>query len=174
MLLRVSTTRVIWARQCSNYTMNINGAVDKEHERKTFNEILHLPPSALQGIAEHSDSVYASLRIKSVAGLGKWKYFKAAKALSILSTKEEEKHSVMDSKLNLNKLLDKEHELKSLKEILLCRPSAFAGLTAKHDEALQQLKIHTIADIASWKYARTANAIVELAKFENIDTSSMK
>lgn len=147
-------------------SMNINEAVDKAHEAKSFTEILTLPPSALQGVAERSDPFFASIKIKTVDDLGKWKYFKAAKLISILAAKEQAGKRHEGSQLNLDKILDKEYETKSLNDILNAPPSALSGLTSKHDAVLLDLKISTIGDIANWKYAELAGAIRDAAKYE--------
>lgn len=68
--------------------------------------------------------------------------------------------------MNLNKLLDKEFETKTLAEILDAPPSALEGLTPKHDEILAGFKIKTIRDLGNWKYAKSAAALVALADGE--------
>lgn len=68
--------------------------------------------------------------------------------------------------MNLNKLLDKEFETKSLTDILDAPPSALEGLTPKHDELLAQLKIKTVRDLGSWKFANWARALTQLAEHE--------
>lgn len=49
---------------------NIHLAVDKPHEGKTLREIIRLPPSALQGLAEHSDKFLGGFDIRSIKDLG--------------------------------------------------------------------------------------------------------
>lgn len=63
----------------------------------------------------------------------------------------------------LDKALDKAYESKSLQEIVSAPPSALAGLTPKHDEALAALGIKTIADLGNNKYFRLAATLSELA-----------
>jgi len=58
-----------------------------------------------------------------------------------------------NSTMNLDQALDKEHETKSLKEILELPISALKGLTTKADETLKELGVTTIADLAEFKYA---------------------
>ena len=58
-----------------------------------------------------------------------------------------------NSSMNLDHALDKEHETKSLKEILELPISALEGLTTKADETLKGLGVTTIADLADFKYA---------------------
>jgi len=68
--------------------------------------------------------------------------------------------------LNLNKLVDKAYEDKTINELLDAPPSALEGLTPKHDELLAELKIKTIRDLAKWKYAAKASALLALADGE--------
>jgi hypothetical protein len=68
--------------------------------------------------------------------------------------------------LNLNNLVDKAYEDKTLKDLLAAPPSALEGLTARHDELLAELGIKSIEDLGKWKYAQRAYAIHALASFE--------
>lgn len=68
--------------------------------------------------------------------------------------------------LNLNNLVDKAYEDKSLKDLLGAPPSALEGLTPRHDELLAELGIKTIEDLGTWKYAQRAYALHALAGFE--------
>jgi hypothetical protein len=70
---------------------NLNKALDKAHELKSLKEVVDLPVSALQGVAEHSDETLAALNIRSVKDLGAWKYYKAAKAIAALASVEVRK-----------------------------------------------------------------------------------
>lgn len=69
--------------------------------------------------------------------------------------------------INLNKLVDKAYEDKSIAEILAAPPSALEGLTARHDEALASLGIKSIGDLGNWKYAKAAAALAHLADHES-------
>lgn len=66
--------------------------------------------------------------------------------------------------VDLAKALDKAYENSSLEEILAAPPSALAGLTPAHDEALKaSLGISTIADLGSNKYFALAGVLVALS-----------
>ena len=69
-------------------TLNVNLALDKAHEGKTLKEIIALPPSALQGVAEHADDTWAALGVKSIGDLGSWKFAAAAHAIATLAACE--------------------------------------------------------------------------------------
>ncbi len=56
--------------------------LDKEHENKSLKEVLKLPPSALQGVTEKdAEALKAAFGIKTIADMGKSKYFKVAQSL---------------------------------------------------------------------------------------------
>lgn len=67
---------------------------------------------------------------------------------------------------NLNHALDKAHEGKTLREIVLLPPSALQGITTAGDEVLAKFKVHTIKDLAEWKLFRIAKAVVEMSDLE--------
>jgi len=152
------------------YQLNINKCVDKAHEGKSFNEIIKLPPSALQGLSEKADAMLSEFHIKTIADLAGWKYFKIARAIVDLEKFEEKGKRQKDSKLNLNNALDKAWEQKSLKDITKAPISAFQGLAKWADDVLKSVK--SIKDLAKWKYAVWADALVVLAAYENPDFSS--
>ncbi|GAB19507.1 hypothetical protein GOEFS_090_00020 [Gordonia effusa NBRC 100432] len=65
--------------------------------------------------------------------------------------------------VNLAKALDKAYEDKDLAEILDAPPSALAGLTEKHDEALKDaLNIKTIRELGTNKYFAVAGVLAAL------------
>ncbi len=66
----------------------MNLALDKAHEGKTLKEIVELPPSALQGVAEHADDAWAALGVKSIGDMGTWRYATAAHAIATLAACE--------------------------------------------------------------------------------------
>ncbi|PRZ44429.1 hypothetical protein CLV47_101555 [Antricoccus suffuscus] len=69
----------------------------------------------------------------------------------------------MAVEVNLGKGLDKAYENKPLKDILDAPPSALAGLTEKHDAALNDaLGVKTIRDLGSNKYFALAGVLVAL------------
>lgn len=68
--------------------------------------------------------------------------------------------------ININKAVDKEFESKSLRELLDAPVAALEGISEAKGKLLGELGIKTIRDLAEWKHARVAQAIVELAKLE--------
>eukprot|EP00823_Brevimastigomonas_motovehiculus_P007602 TRINITY_DN669_c0_g1_i1.p1 TRINITY_DN669_c0_g1~~TRINITY_DN669_c0_g1_i1.p1 ORF type:complete len:186 (-),score=46.62 TRINITY_DN669_c0_g1_i1:171-728(-) len=154
------------------YQLNVNKALDKKHEGKSFAEIVALPPSALQGIAEAADKSLADFKISTIAQMGSWKYYTIACAIATLTKSEEKKGRDDKCRMNINKALDKAFETKSLKEILKAPLSSFQGLTATADKITGLGKMASIGDLAKNKYFGWAHALSVLAEYENADFSS--
>jgi hypothetical protein len=67
--------------------------------------------------------------------------------------------------VNLDAVLDKAYESKSLAELADAPVSALAGVSDADGEALQKaFNIKTIGDLAGNKYVRAAQAIAELSR----------
>ena len=109
------------------------------------------------------------LHIPTIKKLGQWKYFLWSRAFVTLSKYEIPDHRVAGSLLNCNKALDKDHEGKTIKEILALPPSALQGIAEHSDADLAKLKVRTVADLGAWKFAIAASAIATLAEVESGD-----
>eukprot|EP00316_Scyphosphaera_apsteinii_P011609 CAMPEP_0119326578 /NCGR_PEP_ID=MMETSP1333-20130426/68717_1 /TAXON_ID=418940 /ORGANISM="Scyphosphaera apsteinii, Strain RCC1455" /LENGTH=422 /DNA_ID=CAMNT_0007334917 /DNA_START=73 /DNA_END=1341 /DNA_ORIENTATION=+ len=88
-LCKLSETELPEKREVAS-RMNLNFALDKAHEGKHLKEILKLPPSALQGLAEWVDKPLAALHINNIQQLGTWKFAEWASAISLLVPLEQE------------------------------------------------------------------------------------
>jgi hypothetical protein len=72
--------------------MNIDSAVMKEHENKSFREIVKLPPHALQGVSEgDSKHLKEAFGIDTIEEMAKSKFFKNAMALVVLAESESDR-----------------------------------------------------------------------------------
>ncbi|CAE7162361.1 Tnks [Symbiodinium pilosum] len=161
------------AKLMPNYKLNINSAVDKEYEGSSLTDIVAAPTSALQGVAAKGREVLKKFKVHSIGDLGSWKFYRIAKSILGLSTLEQKDKREEGAALNINKAMDKKHESKSLEEILELPPSALQGLAGWADAELAKVGITTIAKLGDWKYAKWSEWISELAKFENVDFSSL-
>eukprot|EP00420_Gonyaulax_spinifera_P019161 CAMPEP_0197893074 /NCGR_PEP_ID=MMETSP1439-20131203/32540_1 /TAXON_ID=66791 /ORGANISM="Gonyaulax spinifera, Strain CCMP409" /LENGTH=269 /DNA_ID=CAMNT_0043513323 /DNA_START=80 /DNA_END=889 /DNA_ORIENTATION=- len=148
------------------YSMNLDLALDKASEGKSLKEILDSPISSIQGLTGLADDALAELNLKTVRDLGSWRFYLIARALVTLAEKEDAGASSGSRSMNIREALDREHEAKSLKQVLNLHPSAFNMFPAKADAALQKLKITTIRSLGSRKALAWANAMVELEKYE--------
>lgn len=64
---------------------NLDAFLDKEWESKSLAEVLKAPVSALQGVSEgDADLLKKAFNVKTVADLGKNKFFRAAQLLAQL------------------------------------------------------------------------------------------
>ena len=68
--------------------------------------------------------------------------------------------------MNVNKLVDKDFEKKSFKEIADSPVSALAGISDEKGKVFEQLGIKTIRDLAKYKFVDWARAIVTAADGE--------
>mmetsp|Transcript_137044 Transcript_137044/g.382122 ORF Transcript_137044/g.382122 Transcript_137044/m.382122 type:complete len:312 (-) Transcript_137044:48-983(-) len=153
------------------YSLNINGAVDKEFEGSSLRVIAAAPTSALQGIAERGRLVLRKLGMKTIRDLGTWKYYKIAKAIVGLAALEARGRREEGSGMNINKALVKKHETDALQDILKLPPSALQGLAEWTDVELASLHITTIAALGEWKFAKWSEWIADLAEYESVDFS---
>lgn len=146
--------------------MNINNAMDKAWEGETLSNMAQAPISALQGLAEWTDTEFAKLGLSSIYELGTWKYFLWARALCKLSETEIPDKREVDSRMNVNNALDKAHEGKHLKDVMKLPPSALQGLAEWVDEPLAKLHVKTIQQLGTWKFAEWANAMAVMTPLE--------
>eukprot|EP01094_Clydonella_sp_ATCC50884_P015023 TRINITY_DN255_c0_g1_i1.p1 TRINITY_DN255_c0_g1~~TRINITY_DN255_c0_g1_i1.p1 ORF type:complete len:202 (-),score=83.20 TRINITY_DN255_c0_g1_i1:281-832(-) len=167
-----SPAKIQKVEEHAGFSLNVNLALMKATEIKGFREVLDLPPSALQGIAEHSDADLKKLHINTVRELGEYKFYKLAKAVVTLAEKEETGGRPAISQMNINHGVDKEYETKSLKEIAAAPVLGLQGIGEVGAATLAGFGINTVADLAAWKFAHWAESLVALAEFENPDFSS--
>lgn len=70
--------------------MNINKAVDKAFEGKSFKELADAPVSALSGVSDaDAEKLKAAFNVKTIGDLAKLKYVKWAQAIVTLAETEE-------------------------------------------------------------------------------------
>jgi len=151
------------------HQFNINKALDKAHENKSFSDIIQLPPSAFQGLGGTHDEMFKEFKIETIADMANWKFFKISRALVGLAASEEKGKRGAGSKMNFNQAVDAKYEEKSLKDIIKAPASALQGLAKWADETL---KGKSIKYLGTWKYFLWADALVTLAAYENADFTS--
>merc|ERR1719356_2124318 len=81
--------RHVLGKTDARYGLNINKAVDKDFEGKSFKEVLDAPISAIQGLAEAVNTSLAELGLKTVRDLGAWRFYRLAHAIVVLAEKED-------------------------------------------------------------------------------------
>mmetsp|Transcript_17011 Transcript_17011/g.28246 ORF Transcript_17011/g.28246 Transcript_17011/m.28246 type:complete len:156 (+) Transcript_17011:198-665(+) len=70
-------------------SMNIDKAVDKDWEAKSFKEIAEAPTSALEGLSEKARELLTELHVKTVKDLANFKYCRYAEAIMEAAKYEE-------------------------------------------------------------------------------------
>ncbi len=69
--------------------MNIKNAVDKAYESKSLKELINAPVDALQGLSEGDAKLLKeAFGIKTIGDLGNNKFFRWARAITILADAE--------------------------------------------------------------------------------------
>mmetsp|Transcript_7948 Transcript_7948/g.21064 ORF Transcript_7948/g.21064 Transcript_7948/m.21064 type:complete len:232 (-) Transcript_7948:90-785(-) len=74
-------------------SLNLDLAVDKAHEHKSLQELIALPPSALQGLTSKADEELKKVNLTTIAKLGQWKFLKIAQAIVELAEVEQTQSS---------------------------------------------------------------------------------
>lgn len=70
--------------------MNINKALDKAYEGKTFKELVDAPVDAISGVSKNDAvALKESFGVKTIGDLAKLKYVKWAQAIVELAGEEE-------------------------------------------------------------------------------------
>mmetsp|Transcript_18899 Transcript_18899/g.24306 ORF Transcript_18899/g.24306 Transcript_18899/m.24306 type:complete len:185 (-) Transcript_18899:187-741(-) len=152
----------------ADHKMNIGEALMKADEGKNLVDIVDGGISTLQGIGPISEKVLEAMGLNTVKDLATYKYYLLAKSIKVLSETESDRPE--GSVMNIDNAIDKEFEAKSLTELLQAPIHAIEGLTENADTVLKELHVKTIGDLADFKYCKWAEAIVELAKYEELKT----
>ena len=154
------------------HILNISTAIMKDAEGKHFTDLVTADVSTMQGIGPKSAEVAAELKINSVEDLATFKYFKWSRALATMAEAEVEGDRPEGSMMNVNKMVDKAYETKTLKEIVEAPVAALQGVSDAAESLLAELHVHTVGDLATFKYCRYAEAIVQAAQYEDVGTDA--
>jgi len=68
--------------------MNVDKALDKEFESKTFKQIVESPIHAMEGLTEKADAKLKELGVKTIGDLADWKYARWAEAICEMAKHE--------------------------------------------------------------------------------------
>mmetsp|Transcript_9737 Transcript_9737/g.25966 ORF Transcript_9737/g.25966 Transcript_9737/m.25966 type:complete len:187 (+) Transcript_9737:69-629(+) len=149
-----------------SHKMNIVEAVDAGHEKDGFNMLADAPASAIQGLGSNASEVLAALGVDTVRDLAEYKYACWAQAIVTLAEFEVEGKRPEGCALNADQAVTQEYEEMSLKEMCALPIDALQGLADDAKEQLKKIHIDTIEKLGTWKYIKTAQAIVALADRE--------
>lgn len=146
--------------------MNCARALVKAHETKSFQAVLPLDVTTLQGIGPKHKEKLHTLRLKSIQDLANYKFYHLAKAIVVLAETELDDGRLDGTHLNVNKGVDKAYESQSLRAIVDSPVSALQGLTKDAGEVFRHLGVKTVGDLANFKYCKWAEAMQTAAKYE--------
>lgn len=149
----------------SGHTLNCELALKKAQEGETFLELSEGSVQILQGIGPVHTEAFDKLGLRSIKDLATYKFYHMAKAITILKDSETE-FRPEESKMNINKGVDKAFEKKSFKEIADAPVAALQGLSEEKEALFRTVGVTTVADLANLKYCKWAESIVALSKFE--------
>ncbi|CAJ1945108.1 unnamed protein product [Cylindrotheca closterium] len=145
---------------------NINFALIKAEEVKSFRELKDHPVGTLQGIGPKYAGELEKLGLKTIQQMADYKFYHLAKCIKTLAQTEETGNRLESSKMNLESGLIKEFEPYALKDLLEQPIHALQGLSPAADKTFDALGVKTIEQFADFKYFHWAEAIVTAAKWE--------
>jgi len=151
---------------------NCAKALMKANEGDHLASIAKAPITVLQGIGEKHNALLEHLHIKTVEELATYKFYLMARALKTLAEVEEKDGRKPESVMNVDKAVDKKQEKMTFTEMAASPIHILQGLTKEAEELFKRLGVHTVGELADFKYARWAEALVEMAKHENTLTKT--
>jgi len=155
-----------------DHTLNISEAIMKGDEKDSFQDLLGLSVSTMQGIGPKATEVAEHLGLKTVQDLAEYKYFLWARAIKTLSETETEGGRLEGSMMNVDKMVDKAYETKTLHQLVTAPVAALQGVSEAAGSLLEELGVNTVEDLASFKYCRWAEAIAVASQHENEGTEA--
>jgi predicted RecB family nuclease len=149
-----------------NHQLNCSKAVMKADVGKHLKELSQAPIEALQGIGKVHGDIIAHLGVETVKELATYKFFLLARGIKTLAEVEEKGTRHADSVMNVDRGIVKDEESKSFTEMVESPIHIIDGLTTDAEDLFKTLGVKTVGDLAEFKYCRWAEAIVELANYE--------
>eukprot|EP00923_Selenidium_pygospionis_P050152 GHVN01086610.1.p1 GENE.GHVN01086610.1~~GHVN01086610.1.p1 ORF type:complete len:197 (-),score=29.00 GHVN01086610.1:228-818(-) len=163
-----SPKRVHGSERWDSHTLNIAEAVMKSLEGESFKAISVMPVNALQGVGPETTKTLSELGFTTVKELAECRVYRLAKAMSVMEKLEKDGLRPKKSIMNLDKGVVTEMASKSITEIL-DSPITSIQIVANSPSfiaLLEDLKIRNVRDLGCWKFCVWAEAICELAMWE--------
>jgi len=150
------------------YVMNVNGMLVEAHQGTPLRNLVNLPITVLKGISEKQAKVLSSdFKVRTVRDLANWKFYIIAKSIQAL-TEVEEINGRQDTSLqNINDALDQEFEKQTMTTIMEQKTEVLQGVgKVLQVHMSKKLGITTMQELANFKPAKYAAALVVLADYE--------
>lgn len=138
----------------------------KANEGDHFTDIAKAPIDTLQGIGPMHSEVSEALGISTVEELATYKFYLIAKSLKTMASVETKDGRLPGSEMNVDQAVDKDAEPMSFTEMIESPIRILQGLTAEAEALFGKMGVKSVGELAEWKYAQWAEAIVELSKYE--------
>lgn len=155
-----------------DHKCNASEALMKANEGMHFDDIIKSEVSVLQGIGPMHSEVSAALNITTVEELATYKFYLIAKSLKTLAGVETKDGRLSGSVMNVDEAVDKDAEAMTFTEMIESPIHILQGLTPEAEALFAKMDVKSVGDLADWKYAHWAEAMVELSKFEFTKTGT--
>jgi len=161
------TTKTLKKLQ-EGYVMNVNGMLVEAHQGTPLRNLVNLPVTVLKGISEKQAKVLsADFKVKTVRDLANWKFYIIAKSIQALTEVEEIDGRQDTSLQNINDALDQEFEKQMMTKIMEQKTEVLQGVgKVLQVQMSKKIGITTMKELANFKPARYAAALVVLADYE--------
>jgi len=150
------------------YLMNVNGALVEAHQGTPLRNVVNLPVTVLRAISEEQAKVLSeNFEVKTVRDLANWKFYQIANSMLALA-EVEEKNGRQDTSLqNINDAVDKQFEKSAITTIMEQKAEVLQGVGKFLQQQMsKKIGITTMKELANFKPAKYAAALVALADYE--------
>merc|ERR1719193_200357 len=150
------------------YLMNVNGALVEAHQGTSLRNVVNLPVTVLQAISEAQAKVLSeNFEVRTVRDLANWKFYQIANSMLALAEVEEKNGRLDLSLQNINDAVDKQFKKKSITTIMDQKAEVLQGVGKFLQAQLsKKIGITTMKELANFKPAKYAAALVALADYE--------
>merc|ERR1712060_111112 len=150
------------------YLMNVNGALVEAHQGTPFRNVVNLPVKVLKAISEEQAKILSdNFEVKTVRDLANWKFYQIANSMLALAEVEEKNGRLDLSLQNINDAVDKQFEKSAITTIVEQKAQVLQGVGKFLQAQLsKKIGITTMRELANFKPAKYAAALVALADYE--------
>jgi len=150
------------------YLMNVNGALVEAHQGTQLRKLVNLPVTVLKAISKEQAKVLSeNFEVRTVRDLANWKFYQIANSMLTLAEVEEKSGRQDTSLQNMNNAVDKQFEKKSITSIMEQKVEVLQGVGKfLQVQMSKKIGITTMKELANFKPAKHAAALVALADYE--------
>ncbi|EEC51532.1 predicted protein [Phaeodactylum tricornutum CCAP 1055/1] len=153
-----------------NYELNCNSLLNTREADMHFAALVNAPVTVLEGVGQYAGLILKAMGCETIKALAEYKYFHLARALTVLSEREQPGQRSPTSTMNIDKAVVKGYEHKSFRDIVEAPIHALQGLSPEAVNSFSAMGMETVRDLAAFSFCKRAEAIVQAAKYEHILT----